>query len=68
MNDVYQFIVIAHPEPAQKPRIVLTSEGEELARAEAHRQLRLTLRDVQVFDLNSWDCILALTPEPADPA
>lgn len=65
MND---FIVIAHPLGALKPEIVLRTQNEELARAEAHRMLRSSQRDVQVFDLYDFQLVLALCHEPADPA
>lgn len=63
----YRYIVIAQPVKGAKPRIIFTRADEEAAKAEAHYQLNKTHGDVQVFDLDTWDCVLALTQEPADP-
>ena len=63
MND---FIVIAQPLLARKPSVVLRTQNEELARAEAHRQVRVSLRDALVFNLNTFECVLALTDEPTE--
>lgn len=60
------FIVIAQPLFRQAPNIVLRTPNEEHARAEAHTQLRRSKRDVQVYDLDTYLCVLALTDEPED--
>ena len=64
MNDL---IVIAQPLGATKPEIVLRTPNEEFARAEAHRMLRTSRRDVQVFSLHDHQLVLALCDEPGDP-
>lgn len=60
------FIVVAQPLFRQAPNITLRTSNEERARAEAHTQLRRTGRDVQVYDLDTRLCVLALTDEPED--
>lgn len=64
MND---YIVIAQPLGTIQPEIVLRTTNVELARGEAHRMLRTSRRDTQVFNLYNYKLELALTHEPGDP-
>ena len=67
MNDyMNDYIVIATPLGQAMPEIVLHTQNEEQARAEAHQMLRITLRDTQVLNLYNHRCELALSPEPED--